>query len=110
DEATPSGNGVAAFVLQRIGYVLGEPRYLEAAERTIRSAWLSLEKYPNGHCTLLGALEEWLSPPEIIVLRGEAPHLGDWQRELSKVYAPHRLVLAIASDARDLPAALDEKK
>ena len=29
DNATPSGNGVAVYVLQRLGHVLGEPRFLE---------------------------------------------------------------------------------
>ncbi|HEX9179168.1 MAG TPA: thioredoxin domain-containing protein, partial [Burkholderiales bacterium] len=30
DNATPSGNGVAAFALQRLGHLMGEPRYLAA--------------------------------------------------------------------------------
>ena len=33
DNATPSGNGIAVLSLQRLGHVLGETRYLEAAER-----------------------------------------------------------------------------
>ncbi len=35
DNAMPSGNGIAAFALQRLGHLLGEARYLEAAERTL---------------------------------------------------------------------------
>jgi uncharacterized protein len=31
DNATPSGNGVAAYALQRMGHLLGETRYLAAA-------------------------------------------------------------------------------
>ena len=38
DDATPAGNGVAAFALQRMGYLLGDARYLEAAERTLSGA------------------------------------------------------------------------
>ena len=34
----PSGNGVAASVLCRLGYLLGELRYVEAAERTLAAA------------------------------------------------------------------------
>ena len=49
DDAIPSGNGVGAFVLQRMGHLLGEPRYLQAAERTLRAAWPMLEKFPQGH-------------------------------------------------------------
>ncbi len=110
DDAIPSGNGVAAFVLQRMGHLLGENRYLQAAERTLRASWLLLEKYPNGHSTLLGALEEMLNPPDIVILRGELATVRAWQKELAKVYAPRRLVIAVPSDARDLPAALADKK
>jgi uncharacterized protein len=109
DDATPAGNGVAARVLLRLGHLLGEPRYLAAAESTLRAAWPALEKYPQAHVSLLGALEELLSPAEIIVLRGEARTIDGWQRHLARVYAPQRLVLAIPADASDLPPSLADK-
>jgi uncharacterized protein YyaL (SSP411 family) len=109
DEATPAGNGIAAFVLQRMGHLLGEPRYLLATERTLKAAWPVLEKYPHGHVSLLMALEELLNPPETVILRGTAPVIAGWQKDLAKLYAPRRLVLAIAADATGLPAALAEK-
>ena len=109
DDATPAGNGIAAFVLQRMGYLLGEPRYLEAAERTIRAAWPALEKYPQGHMSLAVALEELLNPPETVILRGEATTIAAWQSDLAKLYAPRRLVLAIPTDSMDLPPAFAEK-
>jgi uncharacterized protein len=109
DDATPAGNGVAAFALQRMGYLLGEGRYLEAAERTIRAGWPLMERYPQGHTSLLMALEELLSPPEIIVLRGDPQTIDSWRRELAKVYSPARMVLAVPADAPDLPAAIAEK-
>jgi uncharacterized protein len=109
DDATPAGNGVAAFVLQRMGYLLGEARYLEAAERTIRGGWAVMERYPQGHTSLLMALEEMLYPPEIVVLRGEPEMIDSWRRELAKLYSPRRMVLAVPADASDLPAAIAEK-
>jgi uncharacterized protein len=109
DDATPAGNGVAAYVLQRMGHLLGEPRYLEAAERTVRAAWLAMEKYPHAHTTLLGALEELLNPPETIILRGEESEIGSWARELHHLYAPRRLILAIPANAQALPPALANK-
>jgi uncharacterized protein YyaL (SSP411 family) len=109
DDATPSGNGIAALVLQRLGYLLGEPRYLAAAERTLRAAWPALEKHPLSHATLVNALEELLQPPEIVILRGEPAAIEGWQRELAQLYAPRRLVLAIPSDASALPDALADK-
>ena len=109
DDATPSGNAVAAYVLQRFGHLLGEPRYLAAAERTIRAAWAELPRCPQACATLLTALEELLHPPEIIILRGEEPAIGAWQRELAALYAPRRLVLAVPQDAAQLPPALADK-
>jgi uncharacterized protein len=109
DDATPSGNGVAAFVLQRFGHLLGEPRYLAAAERTLRAAWTELTRYPQAHATLLTALEELLHPPEIVIIRGEAGPIGEWQRELARLYAPRTLVLAVPNDAQQLPSAFADK-
>jgi uncharacterized protein len=109
DDATPAGNGIAAFVLQRLGHLLGEPRYLAAAERTVRTAWPVLEKYPHAHTSLALALEELLHPPETIILRGEMPELESWSRELATLYAPRRMVLAIPKGARELPPALADK-
>jgi len=109
DEATPAGNGIAAFALNRLGYLLGEPRYIDAAERTLRAAWSSMTRYPPGHAALLVALEEFLAPPTIVIIRGEPAEITSWQRDLSKVYAPRRMVLAIPGDAKDLPAAISEK-
>jgi uncharacterized protein len=37
DNATPAGNGIAAQALATLGHWLGEPRYLAAAERTVRA-------------------------------------------------------------------------
>jgi hypothetical protein len=109
DDATPAGNGIAAFVLQRMGHLLADTRYLAAAEKILRGAWLVLEKYPHGHTTLLIALEELLNPPETIILRGEPVTIESWRRDLAKLYAPRRLVLAVPTDADNLPAALADK-
>jgi uncharacterized protein YyaL (SSP411 family) len=109
DDATPSGNGIAAHALVRMGYLLGETRYLDAAERTLRTAWAALERYPQAHTSLLLALEEILNPSEIVILRGPSEGIEAWRRELAKVYAPRRLVLAIPADATDLPPALKDK-
>jgi uncharacterized protein len=109
DDATPSGNGIAALTLLRFGHLLGEPRYLTAAERTLRAAWPALQKYPVSHVSLVTALEELLRPPQIVILRGEPQALTAWQRELARSYAPRRLVLAIPATATDLPPALADK-
>ncbi|MDP1957215.1 MAG: thioredoxin domain-containing protein [Rhodocyclaceae bacterium] len=64
DNATPSGNGVAALALQRLGHLLGEPRYLAAARRTLDVFWPQLKGQAGGCATLLRALDEALAKPE----------------------------------------------
>jgi uncharacterized protein YyaL (SSP411 family) len=109
DEAVPSGNGIAAFALARLGYLVVETRYLDAAERTLRAAWRSLQEFPHGHCSLLNALDEYLQPPELIVLRGDAREGAVWAATLGAAYNPRRLVFAIPGDAGGLPAGLASK-
>ncbi|HEV2444052.1 MAG TPA: thioredoxin domain-containing protein [Steroidobacteraceae bacterium] len=109
DDATPAGIGVAALALQRMGYLLGEARYLEAAERAVSAGWAMMQKYPQGHASLLTALEELLHPPETVVLRGDQATIETWRRELARLYSPRRMVLAVPADASGLPAAIAEK-
>ncbi|MDH3305101.1 MAG: thioredoxin domain-containing protein [Gammaproteobacteria bacterium] len=109
DEAVPSGNGIAAFALQRLGFLLGDTRYLDAAERTLRASWRAISEYPHGHVSLLSALEEYLDHPEIIVVRGDVHEIARWQHAAARLYAPRRLVFGISADARSLPGALAER-
>ncbi|MGI9237244.1 MAG: thioredoxin domain-containing protein [Woeseiaceae bacterium] len=109
DEAVPSGNGIAAYSLQRLGFLLGETRYLDAAEMTLRTGWQAITEYPHGHVSLLTALEEYLQHPEIIVIRGDSEQIGRWRDAAAKLYAPRRLVFAIDTEATGLPGALAER-
>ena len=109
DDATPAGNGLAARLLIRLGHLLGETRYLDAAEATLRAAWAAVERYPHGHGSLLMALDEFTDPPTIVVLRGSADGLATWTTELDKLYDPRRMLVAVPSNARNLPPALADK-
>ena len=104
DHATPSGNGIVALALNRLGHLAGEPRYSEAAARTLRAFKTLLEQEPIAHTSLCAALEEELAPPAVVILRGD--ETGAWQRELNGRYLPHVLTLAIPSGQPDLPATL----
>jgi uncharacterized protein YyaL (SSP411 family) len=108
DDAIPSGNGIAARALIRAGYLLGETRWLAAGERTLRAAWLAINRFPHGHMSLLEALNEYLVPPEIVIIRGS--DAARWSTELGKLYAPNRLVFAIPADLAGLDAALAGKQ
>ena len=109
DESVPSGNGVAASMLIRLGFLLGETRYLDAAERTLRAAWTGIKDYPQAHMSLVNALEDFLSALQILVVRGEASSAAHWASVLGKLYAPTRMIYAIPDDAQ-LPPALAAKR
>jgi uncharacterized protein YyaL (SSP411 family) len=109
DESVPSGNGIAAFALQRLGFLLGETRYLDAAEQTLRAAWQAMDEYPHGHVSLLTALEEFLEHTEIVVIRGSGDEIDRWSAAAARLYAPRRLVYAIPAGEVGLPGALAER-
>ncbi len=108
DNATPSGNGVAAFALQRLGHVAGETRFLEAADRTLRLYYPDMERQPGGFATLLAALDEAIVPPAVVVLRGPQDQLTEWKRKISERYWPWTLTLGVPAQADELPPALNK--
>ena len=107
DNATPSGNGVAAFTLQRLGQLLGDTRYLDASRRTLDLFWPQIARSAAGFSSFLPALEEALVPPRIVILRGPRNEIRHWQRELHAVACPG-MVVAVPNDIEALPAALDK--
>ena len=109
DEALPSGNGIAVLALQRLGFLLGETRYLEAAEKTLKVAWQPMLEYAHGHVSLISALEEYLEHPEIIVIRGNQQDIDKWRDSAARLYAPRRMVFAIPADEQGLPGALADR-
>jgi uncharacterized protein YyaL (SSP411 family) len=110
DEAIPSGNGIAAHALARLGHLVGDHRYLTAAERTLKTAWPAMERAPYIHNALLLALEEHLDPGQTIVLRGDPDELADWKERADRACAPRRMVFAIGAGERALPGLLAERR
>lgn len=98
DDAMPNGNAVAASALIQLGLLSGETKYLNSAERTIRCAYSSLNEQALTHCSLLHALELYLKPGLIIVLRGTEDALRKWQYITNNRYIPHLTCVAINND------------
>ena len=106
DNATPSGNGIAAVALQRLGHVLGEPRYLQSVERVLKAFDASLQRNPAACANLCHALKEFLMPPTLVILRGEAEKLAAWRADIQQNYYPHHLFFYLDESAKDLPPTL----
>jgi uncharacterized protein YyaL (SSP411 family) len=108
DQATPSGNGVAAWALGRLAALTGEQRYAEAARRTLELFYPAMRDYPAGFAAMAIALDEQLAPPTTVVLRGEPAALGAWQADLAGEYLPATLPLAVPTGIAGLPEVLDK--
>jgi uncharacterized protein YyaL (SSP411 family) len=106
DNATPSGNGAAAFALQRLHFLTGESRYAVAAERTLAQFQAAMAEQPGGYASLLAALEEHAVPPRTVILRGPEKDLLRWRAALAERYLPHTLVIALGTELKRLPPAL----
>ena len=106
DEAMPSGNGIAAFALQRLGHLLGETRYLEAAERTLKLYYSALTQQPSGFMSMLLALQEYLTPPQIVILRSAPGASAAWRKQLAQHYWPGTMILILEGEFASLPEML----
>jgi len=105
DQATPSGNGVAAQALVVLGHLANEPRYLDAAERAVRTFADALARDPSGMTSLLTALEDLEAPPATVLLDGSIPAAREWQERLEQRFRPTVRVLSVAG-IDPLPEAL----
>ena len=109
DEAIPSGNAIAAYALNRLGQLVSETKYLNAADRTVLNSWPSLSQAPYAHGAMLDALEEQLYSPDLIIIRGNQNDKVEWLHELDKEYVPRLLVFFIPNDTEVKHPVLKEK-
>lgn len=110
DDATPSGNGIAAIALFKLGYLLANTRYLTAAEKTIKASFDSINQSPIAHTTLLQALDIFLNKGmSTVIIRGDKETATNWQTSLNSKYKP-QLQHFYIPDKTPLPDSLSEKK
>ncbi len=106
DDATPSGNGIAAQALLRLALLTGNEECRAAAERCLRLFFPAIREAASYHCSLCTALAEYLQPPGLLVLRGE--EAATWQTALQQRYLPDVLVMALSERMANLPEPLDK--
>ena len=106
DGALPSGNGMAALHLQRLGHLIGEPRYLAAAQRTMALFAAELGRAPQAYATLVDALAEYRMPPTLVLLSGPSAAISAWHAQLDGRYRPGVLTIELPDDSAGLPQVL----
>ena len=106
DNATPSGNSVAAEVVLRLASLTDNDDYRRRATTVLRLIVSGMTRYPAGFGRALGALDFHLSSPKEIAIAGDPQHSGTrlLKREVWKRYLPNKVV----GEARnDQPRAAD---
>jgi uncharacterized protein YyaL (SSP411 family) len=106
DSAIPSGNGVAAWALQRLAVITGTQEYAAAAERCLKAFFPAMQQGAGYHSSLCTALGEYLQPVSLLVLRGKPAEVAAWQTELRWRYLPNLITIAPPEDAGALPEPL----
>ena len=111
DNATPSGNTVAAEALQRLALLTGEERYRHAAEGILRLLGVLAAQHPAAFGRLLCALDFYLGSPKEIAIVGEpdAPGTRALLRTVFGRFLPNKVVAAAPPDGAptDLPLLAD---
>ena len=104
DNATPSGNSVAADVLLRLAKLSGEEKYERFATATLRLSASQIKRHPQGFGRALSAIEFQLGQGKEIVLIGDKN--SEIERYVFETYLPHGSVVSVrnAQDAVPLTA------
>lgn len=103
DNATPSGNSVAADVLLRLARLTCDEKYERFAVTVLRLVATQLRRHPQGFGRALSAMEFHLSPKREIVVIGETGN--ELANEILRRYLPDTVV-ALSSGAKADPTQI----
>jgi uncharacterized protein YyaL (SSP411 family) len=108
DGSIPSGNAAAALGLLRLYHYVGDARFLDAAERTLRCFSGAMQAQPFGFAHMLAAADLYQQKPREIVVVGRAddPARRALLARLHQEFIPDKIIVAVEPDATDrLPVA-----
>src|ERR1041385_728028 len=115
DNATPSGNSIAAMSLMRLALLTGNEAYRRYATTILRLIADQIRRYPSAFGFALTALDFYLaSPVEIaLVANDRASLFGDLWRAVWSVYLPNRVIALAVADTgevgKNIPLLLDRR-
>ena len=109
DNATPSGNSVAADVLLKLSKLTGDEKYERFAVTVLRLVSPQIRRYPNGFGRVLSTLEFHLNSAKEIVILGEKGN--ELESEIWSDYLPNKVVvLAENADNAETIPLLENRK
>jgi uncharacterized protein YyaL (SSP411 family) len=93
DNATPSGNSVAALVLLRLATLTGRENYRNLATAVLREVSGQAQRYPSGFGYALSAADFLLSTPkEVAIVGKDEPDIRPLLEETWRRYLPNKVV------------------
>ncbi|TAJ81681.1 MAG: thioredoxin domain-containing protein [Gallionellaceae bacterium] len=110
DNATPSGNGIAAQGLLHLSVLTGNSAYAEAAERCLKLFFPQMRQAASQLSSLCTALNEALQPPPILVLCGVQNETAAWRAAVAARYLPGLIIIVLAGDEAGLPEPLNKPR
>ena len=110
DNATPSGNSVAATALLKLGRICGRSDLEQSGYETLAAMSGLMTEHPRTAAQGLLALDWWLGPAlELVIVDGESPGSGDAVlASLASRFTPRLVIVRrpAATSEEDLPTAL----
>ena len=110
DNATPSGNSVAADILLKLSKLTGEENYERSAVAVLRLVAPQIRRYPQAFGRVLSTLEFYLDPTKEIVILGEKGN--ELEKEIWREFLPNKVVIPAenAGENLELIPLLKEKR
>jgi uncharacterized protein YyaL (SSP411 family) len=108
DNATPSGNSVAAVALLKMGLLTQNGVYSHHAATVLRTMRAAMGRYPSAFGYMLGALDFYLSEPKEIALIGslDSHEIRSFVEAIYLRYLPNKVVAASEPNDEQSPSAI----
>ncbi len=93
DNATPSGNSIAAVSLLRLSLLTANDDYRRRATAVLRLMADQIRRYPSAFGFALSALDFYLGTPlEVVIVGSPSPQLDKLLRTVWRTYLPSRVI------------------
>jgi uncharacterized protein YyaL (SSP411 family) len=111
DNATPSGNAMAAHVLLKLSLYTGNGHYWEVAEQATATLYEAMARYPTGFAHWLTAAAFILAEPREIAIVGR-PAADDSQALVDEVFGQYRphVIVAVGENGAVIPLLADRRR
>ena len=99
DNATPSGNSIAALSLLRLSLLIANDDYRRRATAVLRLMADQIRRYPSAFGFALSAVDFYLdSPLEVVLVGSPDPRLDELLRTVWRTYLPNRVIATCRKD------------